>query len=50
MPGIVLVLGTAALVVAGAWVRQISPVISNAAFMLAAVLVALALLAFGGWI
>ncbi|BBE11169.1 hypothetical protein LRD18_01275 [Halorhodospira halochloris] len=50
MPGVVFILGVVLLVAAGMYVREGSPVISNAAFMLAGVLFVLAVLAFMGWV
>ncbi len=50
MPGVLLLLAMAVLVFAGVTVRPRSEVISNTAFILAAVLLVLAILAFGRWI
>ncbi|MCC3751192.1 MAG: hypothetical protein LLP51_07340 [Halorhodospira halophila] len=46
MPGLLMLLGMAVLIVAGIAVRERTEVISNTAFILAAVLLILAILAF----
>ncbi len=49
MPGVILLIAVVVLTLIGLSMRPSSPVIGNAAFILAAVLLVLAVMAFFGW-